>query len=168
MSNDALRLARDLGNLTSNDYSASGKEAARELVIRERLMFPALPADGAANTTVAANVAYGRVMRKAGRVLNGGIIVGTNVTANVTNYKTIAIKDQAGAALASINTVPTVNSGTGDLVALVPTTFAANTTDANSARFAENDVLVPVIGVGGTGVQMPITAYFVDVEWEGI
>ena len=164
--NDAARFARDMGNITSNDYDGDPRTAAKEFTIRERLHFPVLPADSAANTTVAANVQYGRTARHSGRVVLAGIVVGTNVTADAADYKVISIEDQDGNVLATVNTQDTANSGTGNLTALTTVTFAANTDTANAAAFSENDFLVPVIGIGGSGVQMPLTAYWIDVEWE--
>lgn len=168
MSNDAKRLARDLGNSLSYDYDEARSVVATKLLTRERVKLEVVAADSAANTTVSANVLYSASMPRAGRVINGGGVVGSNVTANASNYKVISIADQTGAVLATQNTTPTANSGTGNLVAGTPFTIAANVTTDNSARFAAGDVLYVTTAIGGTGVQMPLTAYFVDVEWEGV
>lgn len=167
MSNDAKRLARDLGNSLSYDYDEGRSVVATKLLTRERISLQVVAADSAANTTLSANVQYSAAMLRAGRVVSGVGVVGSNVTANASNYKVISIADQSGAVLATQNTQPTANGGTGNLVAGTPFTIEANTTTDNSARFAAGDVLYVTTAVGGTGVQMPLTAYYVDVEWEG-
>lgn len=168
MSNDAQRFARDLGNSLSYDYDEARSVVATKLVIRERIKLGTLPADSAANTTVSANVQYSASMPRAGRVVAAGGYVASNVTANASNYKVLSVADQAGLVLATSNTQPTANSGTGNLVAGTVFTIEANTTNDNSARFAAGDILFVTEAVGGTGVQMPLTSYFVDVEWEGV
>jgi hypothetical protein len=166
--NDASRLARDVGNIMSYDYTLERAVVAVKGLIRERLFFPVVPVDALANTTVAANVNYSLVMPKAGRVINAGLISSANVTSNATAYKVLSIHSQAGVALATQNTQPTANSGTGNIVVGTATTILANTTTDNSARFAAGDPLYVVTEIASTGVALGITRWYVDVEWEGV
>ncbi len=161
--NDAQRIARDLGNLTSNDYdeTGGGKLAMAKMVQRARLYFPVLPADGAANTTVAATTLYSLVPKRAGRVIQAGIMPLSNVTAHDTNYKVLSIHDAAGNVLATANTTTT---GTGNLTAKTVKTFDGSATPT----FDADEGLFVVVAIAASGVQMPASLYFIDVEWSSV
>lgn len=171
--NDMRRIADALTNLenSSTAYDTTPGKAAVTL-IRRSIPFSVAAVNANGNNVVAANASPS--MHRAianGRVLGAYFLPTANATAHAANNAQIGVvKLEANGvpvstALATANTAPTANGGTGNIVLGVDA--ALTVASGANARFTKGQILAPQVTMNSAGVALAAGTIQIDVELEG-
>ncbi len=167
--NDMSRIAGGLAKLegSSDQYDDAAAWAARG-VIRKTYAIPTAAVNANGSNAIVSNASFSYRMKQAGRVLGAYFVPQVAATANASNYATIALHKldgtgNVGAAVASITTKPTANSGSGNLA--LATTVALSVVTAN-ARYSRGYLLAADVSQTASGVALGAGTLCFDVEEE--
>lgn len=171
--NDASRIADALANLeaSSTEYDGSKPLVARN-VIRRSVTFPTSAVNANGSNVVLANA--GSLFRAPanGKVLSAYFFPQAGLTEHASNNAQITVKTLfangwANAVIATANTAPVVNGGTGTMVAGGQYAVPANSTTTSSYRFSKGEMIGVTITENASGVAVPAGTIQLDYELEG-
>ena len=160
-----------LGTATGKYDSLTGgaKLAARQL-IRETYHLQTIAAAANGSTDTVSNAAPMWYARANGRVLAARFLPTADATAEATNYVAITLHRLTGAggsgtAIATADTRPVANSGTGNVTKATPYELVL---DKPNANFTRGQMLAPNIDQVAAGVALAAGTIEFEVEFEGV
>ncbi|HET9045095.1 MAG TPA: hypothetical protein VFN70_18195 [Burkholderiales bacterium] len=171
--NDMQRAADAVTKIeaSSTEYDGDKKVAARTLVRRSfSIPVAAVLANGSGAIVPNASPVQFRAPANI-RILGAQIIpTGTSAEHASNNaqisLKTLAANGATDVTIATANTAPVVNGGTGSLAAGVPTTIALVSNVANT-RVTKGTVIGPAVAQNASGVLTTASTIQFDYELEG-
>lgn len=172
--NNMTRIVGEIAKLgdATGKYDAvtrGSKQVARQLV-RETILIPTVAALANGTTDTVANAATAFYAHANGRVLDCKFLPQGASAENATNYVKIELHRLTGAggsgtAIATSDTRPVANSGTGSIAQATPYQL---TLDAPNANFTRGQLLAPSIDQVASGVAVAAGTLVIRIELEDV